>query len=34
MEPLFEFVPESLTTPRLIIRSARSSDGAVCAHGM
>jgi len=28
MEALLEFVPESLTTPRLIIRSARGSDGA------
>lgn len=28
MEPLLEFVPETLTTPRLVIRSARASDGA------
>ena len=28
MEPLLEFVPECITTPRLIVRSARASDGA------
>ena len=28
MEPLLEFVPELIPTPRLIIRSARVSDAA------
>ena len=28
MDPLLEFVPDSLTTSRLVIRSARASDGA------
>ena len=28
MEPLLEFVPECITTPRLIVRSPRASDGA------
>jgi RimJ/RimL family protein N-acetyltransferase len=28
MDPLLEFVPDCLTTPRLVIRSARASDGA------
>ena len=28
MEPLYEFVPEVIETPRLILRSPRASDGA------